>query len=400
MWAATKLTWMAIADLIRRSYERRPYPAADRSVIGPGFSHLPPLAWVQAMGRPGATPLRRVLVAGCGTGAEAFELRRELPEAEIVAIDFSPRSIAIAQRAQRGARLRRPIHFAVADLNDPQLAARTGGNFDLISCHGVLTYLPAPVRVLRNLADCVCADGVLYLGVNGEAHPGDRLRRWLNELGFPTTELHDERRLRSWLRLWDRLHADPDIVLANKPATFLAGDICGPHFNNWSLARWRDTAARAGWRLAGSSLVPTQLRRTLDDAAYQPLYPAKLDDLAVRLDAATPASFHRLLLRRAPAGASTWDGTEPAVPCAVRWTGLYSLRLTPARRGGPGWARLRSQELLLQLEWPLSAPEAAAVRRLARARGRAIPWPAGWPRTKAARRTLWLWAGFGVITVE
>lgn len=327
-------------------------------------------------------------------------MRRELPDAEIVAIDFSPRSIAIARRVQRAARTHRPIEFVVADLNDPQLAAQTGSNFDFISCHGVLTYLPAPEQVLRNLADCLRSDGVLYLGVNGDTHPGERLRRWLNDQGYPTGELHDERQLRAWLQLWDRLVGDAGLQLAKKPATFLAGDICGPHFNNWSLARWRDTAARAGWRLAGAGGAPAQLRRTVEDAAHRPLYPSTLDDLAVHLDAPSPSSFHRLLLRRASTDAWTWDGTEPSVPCNVRWTGLYSLRLTPAaRRGQTAWARLRCQALLLQLDWPLSAKEAAAVRTLAHSRGRAIPWPAGWPRTEAACRTLWLWAGFGVITV-
>lgn len=391
---------MAVTDIIRRAYELRPYPATDRRIASARFAHLPPLDWVQALGRPGSPMPRRVLVAGCGTGAEAFEMRRELPDAAIVAIDFSPRSIAIARQVQRAARSRRAVEFMVADLNDPHLAARTGGNFDFISCHGVLTYLPGPEKVLRNLAGCLRPDGVLYLGVNGEAHPGDRLRRWLNDQGFPTRELHNERKLRAWLRLWDRLVCDAGLKLAERPATFLAGDICGPHFNNWSLARWRDTAARAGWQLAGTSRTPAHLRRILEDAAYRPLYPSKLDDLAVHLDSAIPSSFHRLLLRRAPADAWTWDGKEPAVPCTLRWTGLYSLRLTPARRGTRASALLRCPDLLLQLEWPLSEREAAAGRTLTRSRGRGIPWPAGWPRTEATRRTLWLWAGFGVITVE
>ncbi len=390
---------MAVTDMIRKAYELRPYPATGRRIAGARFAHLPPLDWVQALGRPGAPAPRRVLVAGCGTGAEAFEMRRELPDAEIVAIDFSPRSIAIARRVQRGVRSSRSIEFAVADLNDPQLATRTGGNFDFISCHGVLTYLPAAGQVLRNLSNCIRSDGVMYLGVNGEAHPGERLRRWLKNQGFPTGELHDERQLRAWLRLWDRFQRDTGLTLAEKPTTFLAGDICGPHFNNWSLARWRETAARAGWRLAGSGRTPAQLRQTLDDAAYRPLYPVELDKLAVHLDTASPASFHRLLLRKATAAPRAWDGTEPSASCSVRWTGLYSLRLTPAGRDKTVWARLRCQSLLLQLEWPLSEKTAAAVRALVRSRGRAVPWPAGWPRTEAARRTLWLWAGFGVITV-
>lgn len=364
------------------------------------FAHLPPLAWMQSLGRPGAPAPRRVLVAGCGTGAEAFELRRALPDADIVAVDFSPRSIAVARRLQRAAPRRRPIRFAVADLNDPRLVAETGGHFDLVTCHGVLTYLPGPQRALRNLAACTHPDGLLYLGVNGEAHPGDRVRRWLGGLGVDTLELRDERRLRAGLRLWDRLHPEAEIALADRPATFLAGDICGPQFNNWSLARWRHVAARAGWSLAATGATSTLLRRTLADAGHRLLYPSTLDELAVRLDLARPVSFHRLLLRRADAAAWDWDGTIPPGPCEVRWTGLYALRVRPASAGAPAWAVLTSITTELRLDWPLTLREAAAARELARAATGALAWPAGWPRTEEARRTLWLWAAFGVITVR
>lgn len=391
---------MTGADVVRRSYELRPYPAADRRVLSPRFAHLPPLAWVQAIGRPGEPEPRRVLVAGCGTGAEAFEVRRTLPDADIVAVDFSPRSIAIAQRLQLTARLGRPITFAVADLNDPRLAQITGGDFDYVSCHGVATYLPNPTLALKNLADCVRPNGALYLGVNGDAHPGDRVRGWLADLGFQVGALRDEHRLRELLRLWDALRPGPGLELSEMPATFLAGDICGPHFNNWSLARWRETATRAGWRIVGSYALPVLLRPTLSGAVHRSLFPSRIDELITRIDAASPVSFHRLLLRRAAAGEWVWDGSAPPFPCVMRWSGLYSLRIKPPRRGDPAWAVLRYPEMELQLEWPLSAQECAAVRALARARGRPVAWPAGWPRTVAARRTLWLWVAFGVVSIR
>lgn len=389
---------MAVGDVIRKAYERRPYPATDRRVVSGRFRHLPPLSWIQALGRPGALEPRRVLVAGCGTGAEAFELRRALPRAEIVAIDFSPRSIAIAERLQRSARLPRPIRFLVADLNDAKLARRIGGDFDVITCHGVLSYLTDPGRALRHLGACASPDAALYLGVNGAGHPGALLRRWLAKFGLDVKVMQDERRLRALLRVWDALQLESWPAFAGLPATYLAGDICGPHFNNWSLARWRNVAARGGWRIVSSLDVPQQLRRILPDQTYESLFPARTEELMAALDGAEPASFHRLLLRRNGADFS-WDGTRAVLPSEWRWSGLYTVKMQPRRRGQPVWITLRSGPLNLKLEWPLSEQEAVAALALARAPVQAGRWPAGWPRTLAARRTLWLWAGFGVITV-
>jgi SAM-dependent methyltransferase len=86
------------AERIRLGYERFPYPGNELAALIEGKGSLPALNWMQGIGRPGSLKPQRVLVAGCGTGVEAFRLRRELPNAEIVAVDFSPRSIAVARK--------------------------------------------------------------------------------------------------------------------------------------------------------------------------------------------------------------------------------------------------------------------------------------------------------------
>lgn len=391
---------MTIAEQIRRSYEDRPYPAAGRGVVSGRFKHLPSLAWMQAIGRPGEPAPRRVLVAGCGTGAEAFEVRQTLPGAEVVAVDFSPRSIAIARRLQRAARLDRPIRFVVADLSDSRLVEETGGGFDLITCHGVLSYLPTPERILRNLAGCVRAGGALYLGVNGDAHPAVRLRHWLTQFGLRVEVLRDERRLRELLRLWDALHCGPTPALAGLPASYLAGDVCGTHFNNWSLARWCGLARRCGWHIAGSWLLPQLLRRTLEDSRHRPMFPSRLAELLGHADVACPASFHRFLFRRGPTRDLEWDGAVAPRHGQLRWTGLYSLNLARPRRGQTVQAILRCPIFNLQLDWPLSRAEAEVFELLSRTRAPWIPWPPGFGRSEAARRMLWLWMGFGVIGIR
>jgi SAM-dependent methyltransferase len=354
---------------------------------------------MQAIGRPGRAAPARVLVAGCGAGVEAFLLRRRLPAAEIVAVDFSPRSIVVARRLQGRARSARPINFLVADLTDPQLARRTGGAFDLITCHGVLSYIPEPGRALRSLGACLAPDGAMYLGVNGEATPSVRLRPWLAGFGLAIDELKDERRLRQLLRLWDSLHEDELGALAAMSTSYLAGDVCGVHFNNWPLARWRAEANRCGWELAGTDILPTALLLTMAQDNYLPLYPGGGGEVAAQLDQVRPAGFHRMMLRRAEAGELDLrlDGRDEP---RLRWTGLFSVRFRATAGRRKVIAAFRCATFNLRLDQTLTQPQAEALRDLATS---GVSSPGGmkpWTRTAAGRRSLWLWAGLGAVAVD
>lgn len=383
----------------KRSYELRPYPAADFGKRVDRGSSLPALKWMQAIGRPGRGVPERVLVAGCGTGVEAFALRRRLPQAEIVAVDFSPRSIAVARRLSRTAGAARPIAFLVADLTDPDLARKTGGNFDLITCHGVLSYIPEPVRVLENFAACIRPGGALYLGVNGEAHPAPRLRPWLAGFGLTVDELRDERRLRELLGLWDSLNDDGGGELATMSASYLGGDVCGPHFNNWSLARWRAEANRGGWEVAGTDVLPMALQLAMARKNHRALFPAGPGELAARLDQARPAGFHRIVLRRGVAG--SLDAAFARKPeQRLRWTGFYSVRFSRSSGRQTGKAVFFCATFRLRFEWSLSRRQAAAVRLLAEAGAAPVGWLKSWRRSESDRRILWIWAGLGVVAAD
>src|SRR5215471_7903226 len=76
---------------MRRLYEERPYPAVDDRMLKDRRWRLAPIEWINALWKPGgkgAAP-ERILVAGCGTGHEAFQLSCRFPRARIVAVDFS-----------------------------------------------------------------------------------------------------------------------------------------------------------------------------------------------------------------------------------------------------------------------------------------------------------------------
>ncbi len=387
------------AEQTKRNYERHPYPGTDPKKIVRERGTLPPLTWMQRIGRPGRPSPQRVLVAGCGTGTEAFAVRREWPDAEIVAVDFSPRTIAVARRVQRAERLVNPITFLAADLTDSALARVTGGEFDLITCHGVLSYIPQPDRVLRNLATCLRPDGALYLGVNGESHPATRLRPWLASFGLAVDELKDERRLRTLLGLWDSLHDDDLGELATMSTSYLGGDICGPHFNNWPLAQWRAEANRCGWEVAGTAILPMALRLAMERDHHRELFPAGCADLATTFDQARPAGFHRIILRRGSVGSLDLPAAHSSAS-ALCWTDFFSIRFSAPNPRRIIKATLRCPVFDLRLELALTSSHAAALRTLTATKVAPPGWTNLWQKNETSRRTLWLLAALGAVAVR
>ena len=105
--------------------------------------------WILSIDRARNPIPRRVLVAGCGTGSEAFLLQNVLKDAEIVAVDFSSNSIRIARQSQAESSLRKRVRFVQADLTQSDFRRKVGGEFDLIVCHGVLFCAPAWVLIER-----------------------------------------------------------------------------------------------------------------------------------------------------------------------------------------------------------------------------------------------------------
>jgi ubiquinone/menaquinone biosynthesis C-methylase UbiE len=106
----------------------------------------------------------RVLIAGGGTGDSTVYLAEQLKDtdAEVVYLDFSKNSMAIAQkRAEyRGLKNITWIHDSI--LNIPKLKL---GKFDYITCTGVLHHLASPDEGLKILADSLTDDGGMCIMV-------------------------------------------------------------------------------------------------------------------------------------------------------------------------------------------------------------------------------------------
>lgn len=332
----------AVRRRVRQAYDDHPYPGAGHVWAE---WRLAPMAWMQALWRPGAeaAPPRRILVAGCGTGAEAFALRRACPNAHIVAFDFSERSIAEARRTRPGRR-GAPVDFVVADLSDPRLDRTVGRDFDLITCHGVMTYVPEPRRALGSLARCLAPDGALYLGVNGSRHRSVRLRQALPLFGIDPRRFVESPATRDVLRLLDALLPAWERMV-RPSAPYLASDVFGLLFHNWPLARWVDLARRAGLHFQGSDATHRQLRPLVLKGFSERLAPRSRAEVSLLIEAAQPAAFHRLLFTRQPPASPPWADPERLLAWRPVRTRLFASRLPARVAPGPRTVTFRSPAL-------------------------------------------------------
>jgi SAM-dependent methyltransferase len=359
---------MKIADQVRRIYDRRPYPFGNNRALRRRSWSLV-LEWVDAIGRTEARnrPPARALLAGCGDGTEAFNLRRRLPNAEIVAVDFSARSIAIARRLQSRSREMRDIRFVAGDLTDPRLPARLGGQFDLIICHGVLSYIPGIARVMRNFARCLKPDGALYLGVNGSRHVNTRLRQALPDFGYDMEVFKESRHLRNVLRLCDAVvSADGLPRVADHGPEFLASDVFGSLNQSLTLSKWALHGRRAGLHLRGNWASIRLFRRIAENGLHAGLVPRSREQVVDLLERLSPSQFHRLLFSKKAEANPPWQNLGQLRKWRIVPTRLYGIRLP--RPGGTVRDRLRrlkiaSPALRLAMEWRMPEWEVEILRR-------------------------------------
>ena len=349
-----------VGNLVRHIYEDRPYTPGNRrrAERDPPWA-LAPVPWINALWKPGRENLacKKILIAGCGAGAEAFRMQRRQPRAKIVAVDFSPRSIAIAKQLQRRIPELRTIRFQVADLAKPGLSEVLGRDFDFVSCHGVLSYIPTPEVALRNLARCLRPDGGLYLGVNGARHLSVGLRQTLPAFGFEMAVMkEDDRHLRRVLGLCDAMLGR---VGSNRVAKFkaevLAGDVFGPIISNLSLARWVRIARRAGLHFRGSFYGWHAMRPVLAADCGRLLMPRSRADICELADRMGPRSFHRAVFTREPAANPPWEKPTALLSWYPTLTRLYRGGLPKRSRSWRAQRTfpLRSPATNTQLDWYL-----------------------------------------------
>lgn len=316
----------AAADEVLRQYEDAPYPCSDELVFSNHWT-MPSLAWMEALGcqaRSLEEPGVRILVAGCGTGQESFAIAKRFPEARVVGMDFSPRSVELARQFQAQRAGEYPhVEFSVGDLTDPALPAALGEPFDFVSCQGVLTYIPAFADCFPVLRACVAERGVCYLGVNGSLHDSIKIRGIFQRLGLDPTRQADSDETRARLAALDRwrlamLDRNLRDAVANgritispvseEPWPYLSSDVFGAHINNLPLETWLQPAEAAGLHFLGSAPHYRHVNSLMADNQLPPEMRGLPEGELYRLAAHfAPVSFHQLLLTSAPVAEAPWS---------------------------------------------------------------------------------------------
>lgn len=153
-----------VSRLVQAQYEENPYPRWL------GITVLPPKPITAILGRlfpyfevPTQFINRKleVLIAGCGTGAEAISTAINYRNVNILAIDISSNSLAYAMRMAERYQLQN-ITFQQGDI----LALSTlNRKFDLIFSTGVIHHLAQPLIGLKILTDLLTPSGLIKLGL-------------------------------------------------------------------------------------------------------------------------------------------------------------------------------------------------------------------------------------------
>ncbi|MEP6971540.1 MAG: class I SAM-dependent methyltransferase, partial [Betaproteobacteria bacterium] len=158
---------------VKNQYEALPYPARDpadeaQRLILSWLDDLPMINHYCFAGRQSFGNGFRVLVAGGGTGDGTIFLAEQLrfTDAQIVHLDISGASLAIAQQRATLRKLSNITFLQDSLLSLPQLGLAP---FDYINCSGVLHHLSDPDAGFRALRSVLKPDGAIGLMVYASA---------------------------------------------------------------------------------------------------------------------------------------------------------------------------------------------------------------------------------------
>lgn len=135
-----------VSQQVRRQYEENPYPRWLTAPVAETGRLSTTLAAMPGFGRR-QPDLRRILIAGCGTGYEAIDIARCEPQAQVMAVDLSRASLAYGRRMADELGVGN-IAFIQGDILD--LRGVEAG-FDLVTCTGVLHHMADTARGLAAL---------------------------------------------------------------------------------------------------------------------------------------------------------------------------------------------------------------------------------------------------------
>ncbi len=125
---------------------------------------------------------KTVIDLGCGTGYGTRMLAQQGRAASVTGLDVFSKAIDGARAAGTDKR----VHFAVADLDDPEALSPYRSTFDIAVCFEVIEHVRRPQALLENAARALRDEGLLIIST-----PSRRLNSpWRGPLDEPLNEFH------------------------------------------------------------------------------------------------------------------------------------------------------------------------------------------------------------------
>jgi SAM-dependent methyltransferase len=162
---------MDVSQAVQKLYDTYPFPPDPLlDEVPPGYNWR--WQWQAShnfcLGQMASRSDVRILDAGCGTGVSTEYLVHLNPQANVVAIDISAGTLAVAkERCQRSGAERVEFHnISLFDVD------QLPGQFDLINSVGVLHHTADPQGGIQALAKKLAPGGLMHIFVYGE------LGRW------------------------------------------------------------------------------------------------------------------------------------------------------------------------------------------------------------------------------
>jgi len=112
---------------VRRMYNAYPYPDENTQVRMDAFPSL----FLSYLDRPAVSRPLRILDAGCGTGAGTVAVAALNPDAEVVAVDISPKALSLAKARAEQEGIEN-LQFIEGDILDPHHLPCTDQGYDVI----------------------------------------------------------------------------------------------------------------------------------------------------------------------------------------------------------------------------------------------------------------------------
>ena len=213
-----------VSEDVRDQYEQNPYPRwvklpiQDQTLgFNDGFRRRMPFAPFTPLPDDSAP---EVLIAGCGTGAQAILFARRFRGVRVLAVDLSLSSISYAQRKTRELGMTN-IKYAQADILNLGGIGRT---FDIIESVGVLHHLADPFSGWRTLLSLLRPGGFMGLGFYSELARRQvvKMRELIAARGYARTP-DDIRRFRQVLAFQD---ANLDLKWLSEASDFYSTSDC------------------------------------------------------------------------------------------------------------------------------------------------------------------------------